>query len=74
MTPRGGRGVKADFLLSGERTPNGRTMELTTVMKENITSDKLPIRPTSPRVSEDSSAADFGASYLKYVSPTQVAL
>lgn len=61
-TPRGGRGVKRPFLFSGERTANGRTTELNSVIKEKITSDRLPKRPTLPRASFDCSAADSGAS------------
>lgn len=55
------RRLKEAFFSSGERIANGRTTELRNVMRENITSERLPILPTSPRVSDDSSAADSGA-------------
>lgn len=48
-------------LLSGERTPKGRSTEDRNVTPEKITSDKLPSRPTSPNVSEEL-AADSGFS------------
>lgn len=57
--PGGGRGVKPGFRLSGLRIPKGRNTELINVMSEKITSDKLPIRPTSPNVSVDC-VADSG--------------
>lgn len=63
-TPGGGRGVKVGFLLSGGRTPKGRRTELTNVIQEKMTRERLPRRPTSPRVSFDS-AASLGASYRK---------
>src|SRR5215471_8467384 len=52
-TPGGGRGANDAFLFSGDRIPNGRTTELTNVIRENITRERLPMRPTSPRVSVD---------------------
>lgn len=62
-TPGGGRAVKLArlLLLSGERTPNGKSTELRKVTDEKMTSDRLPSRPTSPRVSDDL-AADSGFS------------
>ncbi|WEW59947.1 hypothetical protein PRK78_005429 [Emydomyces testavorans] len=73
-TPRGVLRANRLLLSSGGRTPNGRITELTNVINEKITSAKLPRRPTSPSVSFDFSTAEFGASYRKYVSPTQVLL
>ena len=49
--PGGGRGVKRVRLLSGGLTQNGRTIELMNVMEENTTRERLPTRPTSPRMS-----------------------
>ena len=50
---RGGRGVKFGRSYSGERTMNGRTIELVKVMMENMTREKEPMRPISPRASSD---------------------
>jgi hypothetical protein len=49
--PGGGRGLKVGLLWSGGRTQKGRSTELMKVMKEKITRERLPRRPTSPRVS-----------------------
>lgn len=49
--PGGGRGVKRVRLLSGGRTQKGRTIELINVIEEKTTSERLPTRPTSPRMS-----------------------
>jgi len=47
----GGLGVNPRFSLSGDLTTQGRRTEPTKVMTENITREKEPMRPTSPRVS-----------------------
>jgi hypothetical protein len=74
MMLRGNRGANDDFLFWGDRTPKGRTTELMKVIREKITRDTLPRRPTSPRISFEFSIADCGTSYRKYVSPTHVLL
>lgn len=49
----GGRGVKLPRSYSGEWTMNGRTIDPVKWMRENMTKEKEPIRPISPRVSPD---------------------
>lgn len=50
---RGGRGVKFRRRYSGERTKKGRIMEAAKVTMENMTREKEPMRPISPRASSD---------------------
>ena len=52
----GGRGVKPGFSSSGDLTIHGRRTEPTNVTIENTTRERLPMRPISPRASEDSCA------------------
>ena len=59
---RGKRGLLR--LLSGGWTQNGKRTELMNVMAEKTTSERLPTRPTSPRMSFHC-ADPFGTSYRK---------
>lgn len=57
----GGRGVKPGFSSSGDLTIHGKRTEPSKVTIEKTTSERLPMRPMSPKASEDS-CADLGAS------------
>lgn len=50
----GGRGVKPGFSSSGDLTIHGRRTEPTKVTIEKTTRERLPMRPMSPKASEDS--------------------
>lgn len=65
----GGRAVKLPS--SGDLMKRGRKDAPAKDTSENTTSDMLPILPMSPSASLDS-LISWGASYLKYVSPTNV--
>jgi hypothetical protein len=66
-------GRRVNDCSSGDLIISGRINAEIKVMKLDTTRAMLPIRPISPRASFDS-LASRGASYLKYVSPTQVVL
>ncbi len=68
----GGRGVHVRRSSSGALINHGSATEPASEMKEKMTSEKLPTRPMSPKVSLEPALG--GASYRKYVSPTQVEL
>lgn len=68
----GGRAVKPDDS-SGDLMKRGRKKAPMKVTSEKTTKDMLPILPISPNASFDC-LTSWGASYLKYVSPTHVVL
>ena len=67
----GGRLVKLSS--SGDLMSMGRMVAPTKTTEEKTTKAKLPIRPISPKASFDC-LTSWGASYLKYISPTKVVL
>lgn len=50
----GGRGVNRPLSKSGDFTSQGSVIEAISVMIENMTREREPIRPTSPSLSVDS--------------------
>lgn len=50
----GGRGVNRPLSKSGDFTSHGSVTEAVSVMMENITRAREPMRPTSPSLSVDS--------------------
>ena len=57
----GGRGVKGrEREVSGDLTTKGRRMEAMKVMMEKMTSERDPMRPTSPSVSLEAEALVSG--------------
>ena len=67
----GGLGVKSGFSSSGDLTIHGSVIEPTNVTMENTINDMLPTRPISVSGSLEFFTSG-GASYLRYISPTQV--